>query len=126
MTTRAAALAFILITVALDMIALGIIPGVAAPHPRFPGRDRNVGLCYDKYAQAYAHGGNEETHPAAERTKDWVEARAWYKKTWELFSALRDHGGLMPADAQLPDQFANKSAECDMAISRLAAANRSH
>jgi serine/threonine protein kinase/tetratricopeptide (TPR) repeat protein len=99
--------------------SLSILQGMSAADPTNVVYQRNLGLCYEKFAQSYARMGEDEKHPLAQRTKDWTEARSWYRKGAELFSALRDRGTLMPADSEEPNKFSAKVRECDNAVARL-------
>ena len=60
-----------------------------------------------------------------QRTRAWSDARESYEKAGEIFSNLRDHGTLPPADADQPQKFATLSAECQRAIDQLTAASSS-
>jgi eukaryotic-like serine/threonine-protein kinase len=99
--------------------ALSILQGMLAADPTNAVYQRNLGLCYEKFAQSYARLGEDEKHSVAQRAKDWTEARNWYRKGSDLFSALRDRGTLMPADSAEPGKFAAKVRECDDHIARL-------
>jgi serine/threonine protein kinase/tetratricopeptide (TPR) repeat protein len=99
--------------------SLSILQGMSAADPSNVVYQRNLGLSYEKLAQSYARMGEDEKHPLAQRTKDWTEARSWYRKGAELFSTLRDHGTLMPADSEEPKKFSAKVRECDNAVARL-------
>jgi serine/threonine protein kinase/DNA-binding SARP family transcriptional activator len=99
--------------------ALSILQNLAAADPTNAVYQRNVGLCYEKFAQNYAGLGGDEKHSIAQRIKDWTEARSWYRKGADLFSALRNRGILMPADSEQPKKFAAKIQECDDLIARL-------
>ena len=55
----------------------------------------------------------------------WSDARGAYEKAGEIFSTLRDHGTLPPADADQPQKFATRTADCQSAIEELTTAGSS-
>ncbi|HAF13757.1 MAG TPA: hypothetical protein DCK99_08660 [Blastocatellia bacterium] len=46
----------------------------------------------------------------------WQEARNWYQKSWDIWQDLRNHGTLIKADADKPDEVAREIAKCDAAL----------
>jgi non-specific serine/threonine protein kinase/serine/threonine-protein kinase len=99
--------------------SLSILQGMSAGDPTNVVYQRNLGLCYEKLGEAYVALANNEKRSVGQRISDWNEARSWYRKGAELFSALRDRGTLMPADSEEPKKFSAKVGGCDNAIARL-------
>jgi tetratricopeptide (TPR) repeat protein len=108
-------------TQALDhaQTALSILQQLSAADPTNAVYSRNIGLCYEKLATAFERLGADENRSSAPRITDWTEARTWFEKALRLFSDLRDHGTLMPADSEQTAKFESTIRECDEAISRL-------
>lgn len=99
--------------------ALSILQNLSAADPTNAVYQRNLGLCDEKFGQIYERMGKDQKRSNTERAKDWTDARSWYRKGLNLFSELRKHGTLMPADADQPQKFAGKIRECDKAITAL-------
>src|ERR1700736_2984938 len=99
--------------------SLSILQELAKSDPTNAVYRRNVGLCYEKLGEACVAFANNEKRSVGQRISDWHEARSWYRKGAELFSALRDRGSLMPADSEEPKKFSKKIQECDNAVARL-------
>jgi tetratricopeptide (TPR) repeat protein len=104
--------------------SLEILEELSASDPTNAVYLRNVGLCYERLAQALARSASDERAPAARRVKQWTEARAWYQKALGLFSDLRNRGTLMPADAGQTEKFAENVSACDNAIEHLTVQKR--
>jgi hypothetical protein len=105
--------------------ALSILQQLSAVDPTNAVYSRNVGLCYEKLASAFARLGANENRSNEQRVTDWTAARDWFEKAERLFSDLRDRGTLMPADSEQTRKFDMKIRECDEAISRLKDPTRS-
>jgi tetratricopeptide (TPR) repeat protein len=99
--------------------SLSLLQQMSAADPTNVVYERNLGLCYEKLGQVSERLGANEKRAIVDRSKDWADARGWYRKGFDLFSALRNHGTLMPADAKEPKEFAAKIRECDDAMARL-------
>jgi len=99
--------------------SLDILEELSAIDPSNAVYRRNTGLVYEKFAQAFARSAADEATPPAQRIKDWTQARAWYQKDFELFSAMREQGTLRPSDAGNPEKYAVKMAECRNSINQL-------
>ena len=99
--------------------ALSILQQLSAGDLANAVYSRNVGLCYEKLAAGFQRLGVDETRSSTQRITDWTEARSWSEKALHLFSDLRNHGTLMPADSEQCAKFGNAIRECDEAISRL-------
>jgi tetratricopeptide (TPR) repeat protein len=99
--------------------ALSILQQLSHADPTNAVYWRNIGLCYEKFADAYARLGADETRSHAQRINDWTQARSWFEKALRLFSDLRDHGTLMPADSEQIAKFTSKLRGCNDAISHL-------
>ena len=99
--------------------ALSILQQLSAGDLANAVYSRNVGLCYEKLAAGFQRLGADETRSSTQRITDWTEARSWSEKALHLFSDLRNHGTLMPADSEQCAKFGNAIRECDEAISRL-------
>jgi eukaryotic-like serine/threonine-protein kinase len=99
--------------------SLSILQELATRDPGNVVYQRNLGLSYEKFADAYAYLALDERQEPAQRIKHWTKASNWYGKASELFAGLRDHGTLMPSDSGQPGKFAAKMDECRAAITRL-------
>ena len=99
--------------------ALSLLGELSAADPTNAVYQRNLGLCHEKVGEAYVHLAADEKRPLPQRAKDWNQARSSYQKGSQIFSALRDHGTLMPSDTAEPQKFADRIADCDKAISQL-------
>jgi serine/threonine protein kinase len=86
---------------------------------------RNLAICEEKLGDACASSGADKNAPTAERIRAWSDARETYKKAGQIFSDLRDHGTLPPADAALPQKLATRTSDCQQAIKQLTPANDS-
>jgi hypothetical protein len=86
---------------------------------------RNLAICEEKLGEAFARSGADKNAPTAERIRAWSDARETYVKAGVIFSSLRDHGTLPPADADQPKKFAIRTVDCQRAIEQLTAANNS-
>jgi len=98
---------------------LSILQQLSAADPTNAVYLRNIGLCYETCGQTLSRLGADETKSQTQRIKDWNEARSWFEKAFGLFSELRNHGTLMPADSGQTAKFAAKIRECDEAIAKL-------
>ncbi|HXX41399.1 MAG TPA: protein kinase, partial [Chthoniobacterales bacterium] len=99
--------------------SLSMMQALAKNDPSNAVYQRNVGLCYERLAEIRARLANDDKHSVAQRVSDWTEARNWYRRGAELFSALRDQGTLMPIDSDRPQKFSARVQECDNAIAAL-------
>jgi eukaryotic-like serine/threonine-protein kinase len=99
--------------------ALSILQNLSAADPTNAVYQRNVGLCYEKLGQIYEDLAGDQKRSAADREKNWADARGWYRKGLDLFSGLRKRGTLMPVDADQPQKFVTKIRDCDTAIAQL-------
>jgi len=99
--------------------SLSILQELSTSDPTNAVYLRNVGMCYEKLAEASARSARDQKNSFAEKTSDWTETRNWYRKGEEVFSTLRQRGALMPTDSQEVDRFAAKVRECDAAIAEL-------
>ena len=99
--------------------ALSILQQLSAADPTNAVYSRNIALCYEKLAAAFARVASNENGITTQRVTDWKEARDWFEKAWHLFSDLRSHGTLMPADSEQAAKYETKIRECDEAISNL-------
>jgi tetratricopeptide (TPR) repeat protein len=98
--------------------ALPLLEQLCASDPTNAVYQRNLALCYQKFAEADARGASA----AADRDgqlNHWHEAHNWYDKAAKLFADLRASGRLMPSDAAQPEAFASKAADCDRRIADL-------
>ncbi len=86
---------------------------------------RNLAIYEEKLGDACARSGADENTPTAQRIRAWSDARETYKKAGEIFSNLRDHGTLPPADADQPQKFTARTADCQRAIEQLTATDNS-
>jgi serine/threonine protein kinase len=86
---------------------------------------RNLAVYEEKLGDAFARSGADTSVTAAERLRAWSGARETYKKAGEIFSNLRDHGTLSPADTDQPQKFAKRTSDCQQAIKQLTPANNS-
>ena len=86
---------------------------------------RNLAICEEKLGDACARSGADKNAPTAERIRAWSDAGETYKKAGRIFSDLRDHGTLPPADAALPQKLATRTSDCQQAIKQLTPANNS-
>ncbi len=80
---------------------------------------RNLAIDEEKLGDAFAHAGADKNAPRAQRTRAWSDARESYEKAGAIFSALRDHGTLPPADADMPRKLTALTADCQRAIDAL-------
>ena len=99
--------------------ALSILQQLSDADPTNAVYWRNIGLCYEKFANAFASLGATESKPSAERVTDWSEARSWFEKALGVFLDLRDRGTLMPADSEQNTRFQRKIQDCDAAVAHL-------
>jgi tetratricopeptide (TPR) repeat protein len=86
---------------------------------------RNLAVYEEKLGDACARSGADKNAPTVERIRAWSDARETYKKAGQIFSNLRDHGTLPPADAALPQKLATRTSDCQQAIKQLTPANNS-
>ena len=96
-----------------------IFMALAAADPTNAVYARNVALCAEKLGDAFARSGAEADAPIAQRSSAWSEARGWFERAREIFSTLRANGTLAPADADQPQRFALRAADCDRALKEL-------
>jgi len=59
---------------------------------------------------------------AADRTRNWREARAWYQKAHDLWLGLRNQGATTGTEAAKPDELAREIARCEEALAKLSSA----
>jgi serine/threonine protein kinase len=104
--------------------SLKIFEEVSAADPTNVAYRRNVGLCYEKFAEVYARLATNEKNAVAQRLHDWNEARTWYQKEMELFSTLGERGTLRPADSEQTQKIAAKMAAGQTAMDRLSRSAR--
>ncbi|MGI8956668.1 MAG: protein kinase domain-containing protein [Chthoniobacterales bacterium] len=82
---------------------------------------RNLAIDEERLGDAFARSGADNSRPTAHRAQAWSEARGAYQKAEQIFSTLRDHGTLPPADAGAPQKFADLIIRCGQAMQQLSA-----
>jgi tetratricopeptide (TPR) repeat protein len=86
---------------------------------------RNLAIYDERLGDAFARSGADKTAPTAQRVRAWTDARGAYEKAGGIFSVLRGHGTLPPADADQPQKFAAHTTECQRAIDQLTSPSNS-
>jgi tetratricopeptide (TPR) repeat protein len=102
---------------------IAILTTLSGSDPTNAIYSRNLAINEEKLGDAFARSGADTHAPTAQRTHAWSDARAAYEKAGAVFSNLRDHGTLPPADAGQPQKFATRTADCQRAIEQLTAAS---
>ena len=102
-----------------------ILTALSVADPTNAIYSRNLAIYEEKLGDAFARSGADRNSLTAQRTRSWSDARGAYEKAGEIFSNLRDHGTLPPADASQPQKVALRTADCQRAIEQLAAAGNS-
>jgi tetratricopeptide (TPR) repeat protein len=100
--------------------ALKLMSALAESDPENNIYRRNVGLCYEKFAIAFARKAADEKLSAAERINNWDEAVSSYQKTLQTFVELRDRNALQPRDAGQIDKFTQQIQMCEAERAKLA------
>ena len=96
-----------------------ILTALSSADPTNVIYSRNLAIDEEKLGDAFAHAGADKNAPRAQRTRAWSAARESYEKAGAIFSELRDHGTLPPADAGMPHKFTGLTADCQRAIEEL-------
>ena len=96
-----------------------ILTALSSADPTNVIYSRNLAIDEEKLGDALAHAGADKNLPKTQRTRAWSDARESYEKAGAIFSELRDHGTLPPADAEMPRKFTNLTANCQQAIEEL-------
>ena len=105
--------------------AITIVTALLTADPTNAIYSRNLAIYEEKLGDAFARSGADKNTSTAQRIRAWSDARETYKKAGEIFSNLRDHGTLPPADADQPQKFAARTADCQRAIEQLTAVDNS-
>jgi tetratricopeptide (TPR) repeat protein len=103
--------------------AITIVTALLSADPTNAIYSRNLAIYEEKLGDAFARSGADRNSLTAQRTRAWSDAREAYEKAEEIVSNLRDHGTLPPADADQPQKFATRTADCQRAIEQLTGAN---
>jgi hypothetical protein len=99
-----------------------IFQELAAADPSNAIYSRNVALCDEKMADAFARSAADSGAPGAHRIEAWSDARGWYQKAEQIFVHLREHGTLTPTDADKPKELSARIVGCERAVEQLAGA----
>jgi tetratricopeptide (TPR) repeat protein len=102
-----------------------ILTALSAADPTNAVYSRNLAVYEEKLGDAFARSGADNNGPTAQRSRAWSDARDSYKKAEAIFTTLRDHGTLPPADAGQPQKLAALVIRCEQAVQQLTAANTS-
>lgn len=100
-----------------------IVTTLSAADPTNAIYSRNLAVYEERLGDAFARSGADKSKPAAQRTEAWSEARESYEKAETIFSTLRDHGTLPPADTGEPQKFADLIIRCGQAVQELTASS---
>ncbi len=103
-----------------------IVTTLSAADPTNAIYSRNFAIYEEKLGDAFARSGADKNGPTAQRTRAWSDARESYAKAEAIFTTLRDHGALPPADADQPQKLAALVIRCEQAVQQLTAANTKH
>ena len=108
-------------TMAVDHAREGItiVTALSAADPTNAIYSRNLAIYQERLGDALARSGADKSKLATQRIEAWTEARESYEKARTIFSTLRDHGTLSPADASEPQKFANLIVHCGQAVQDL-------
>jgi serine/threonine protein kinase len=104
--------------------AITIVTALLRADPTNAICSRNLAIYEEKLGDAFARSGGDRNALTAQRTRAWSDARQAYEKAEEIVSNLRDQGTLPPADADQPQKFATRTADCQRAIEQLTAPSR--
>ncbi len=96
-----------------------ILTALSSADPTNVIYSRNLAIDEEKLGDAFAHAGADKNSPRTQRIRAWSDARESYEKAGAIFSELRDHGTLPPADADMPHKFTTLTADCQRAIDEL-------
>ncbi len=96
-----------------------IVTALAAADPTNAMYSRNLAIYEERLGDAFARSGADKNGPIPQRALAWSEARESYQKAATIFSALRDHGTLPPADADKPQKLAALRVSCEQAARQL-------
>ncbi|HEX8266306.1 MAG TPA: protein kinase [Pyrinomonadaceae bacterium] len=99
--------------------ALKLMSALAESDPENNIYRRNVGLCHEKFAIAFARKAADEKLSATERINNWDEAVSSYQKTLQTFVELRDRNALQPRDAGQIDKFTQQIQMCEAERAKL-------
>ncbi|MGH7937895.1 MAG: tetratricopeptide repeat protein, partial [Chthoniobacterales bacterium] len=102
---------------------IAILTALQSTDPTNVIYSRNLAIHEERLGDAFARSGADKSKPAAQRTEAWSEARASYEKAETIFSTLRDHGTLPPADTGEPQKFADLIVRCEQAVKELTASS---
>ena len=104
---------------------IAIVTALLSADPTNVIYSRNLAVEEEILGDAFARSGKNKNTPNDKRIRAWADARETYEKAGMIFTSLRDHGTLPPADADEPQKFATLSVECQRAIEQLTDASSS-
>jgi tetratricopeptide (TPR) repeat protein len=92
--------------------------------------DRDPSTVMGRAQLALTAGGLGKAHSvfasrgksAADRLRNWRQARSWYQKAHDLWFELRKQGATAGTEAAMPDELAREVARCDEALAKLTGA----
>jgi tetratricopeptide (TPR) repeat protein len=101
--------------VASHLKALAHLEGVARADPANESYQYNVANTYQLIGDAHVAMAGE-TASAAARTRAWIDARSWYRRSADTFDGMRRRGTLTGAVVSDADRVADGLARCDRAL----------
>jgi eukaryotic-like serine/threonine-protein kinase len=87
-------------------------------------KSTDVPNAYATLGEIYARSAEQRGASEASKIENWREARHWYQKSLDAWLVLKQRAPLAKNDSGLPENIADKIAQCDAALAKLNAGNR--
>jgi hypothetical protein len=103
---------------------VAIYEALSAADPTNVRKQHDLAESYAKLGDLDSRLAVKGTTPVNQQSEHWRQARLWYERSLDIWLDLQQRNALLSSEANLPNEFAAKMANCDAALAKLSKAPR--